>query len=40
MYEIDTEDILKAQNKDEKATENIINNNTRADMEHSKQIYK
>ena len=38
MYEIDTKDILDAQNNSEEALSKIIEANSRTSMEHCKKI--
>ncbi len=39
MYEIDTKDIIEAQNKSEEALAKIVQENSRISMEHSEEVY-
>jgi len=39
MYEIETEDILKAQNKSEEALTKLVKTNSRISLEYSKKIF-
>ncbi len=39
MYEIDTKDIVEAQNKSEEALSKIVEANSRTSMEYSKKIF-
>lgn len=40
MYEIETEDILKAQNKSEEALAKLVQTNSRISLEYSKKIFR
>lgn len=39
MYEVDTKDIIEAQNKSEEALSKIVEANSRISVEYSKEIF-